>query len=92
MPTAPEIAPTVAPSNVVLEALQVPLRLEGEAGEPQAEGRGLGVDAVRPPDAERLRVSERLVAQGIAVSASSGHDDLARVADLERERGVEDVR
>ena len=74
-----------------LEPLQVAVGLEGEAGEPEAEGGGLGVDAVRAPDAERVRVLERLVAQGVAVSASAGDDDLARVADLERERGVEDV-
>ena len=37
-----------------LEALQVAVGLEREAGQAQAEGGRLGVDAVGPPDAERL--------------------------------------
>ena len=59
MPTAPESLPTAAPSIARAEPAQVAVGLEGEAGQPQAEGRRLGVDAVGAPDAEGVAVLER---------------------------------
>ena len=59
VPTAPEIAPTDAWEKACAKPLRVAVRLEGEAGELDAEGRGLGVHAVRAPDAQRLAVLAR---------------------------------
>ena len=52
-----------------LEPAQVAVRLEGEAGELDAERRGLGVHAVRAPDAERVDVLARAPDQRVAVVA-----------------------
>ena len=51
------------------EALEVAVGLEGEAGEAQAEGRRLGVDAVGAADAERVALLERPLDQRVAVGA-----------------------
>ena len=47
-----------------LEPFQVAVGLECEAGEAEAEGGRLGVDAVRAPDAERVRVLDAPVRPG----------------------------
>ena len=67
MPTAPESLPTAACSNARAQALEVAVGLEGEAGEPQAEGGRLGVDAVGAPDAERLGVLARPGDERVAI-------------------------
>ena len=54
----------------VAKAGEVAVGLEGEAGEPQAEGGRLGVDAVGATDAERLGVLARPRDQRVAVGAS----------------------
>ena len=73
------------------EAVEVAVGLEGEAGEAQAEGGRLGVDAVGAPDAERVAVLQRPLDQRVAVGARAGEDDLAGLAQLQRERRVEHV-
>ena len=70
---------------------EVAVGLEGEAGEAQAEGRRLGVDAVGAADAERVAVLERPLDQRVAVGAGAGQHDLARLAQLQRQRRVEHV-
>ena len=73
------------------EPRQVAVGLEGEARQAQAEGGRLGVDPVGAADAERVALLERAVDQRVAVGAGAGEDDLARLAQLQRQGGVEDV-
>ena len=91
MPTAPESLPKASCSKASREAVEVAVGLEGEAGEAQAEGRRLGVDAVGAADAERVAMLERPLDQRVAVGARAGEDDLARLAQLQRQRRVEHV-
>ena len=91
MPTAPESLPKASCSKASVEAVEVAVGLEGEAGEAQAEGRRLGVDAVGAADAERVAVLQRPLDQGVAVGAGAGQDHLARLAQLQRQRRVEHV-
>ena len=55
MPTAPESLPTEAPRDRVGQPLLVAAALQRVAGELQAEGGGLGVDAVGAAHAEGVR-------------------------------------
>ena len=57
----------------------------------QAEGRRLGVDAVRAADAGRVRCSRARAAQRGERAIAAGEQQVARGADLQRERGVEHV-
>ena len=75
----------------IAEAGEVAVGLEGEAGEAQAEGRRLGVDAVGAADAERVAVLQRPLDQRVAVGAGAGQHDLAGLAQLQRQRRVEHV-
>jgi hypothetical protein len=74
-----------------LEALRVAMSLEGEARELQAEGRRLGVDAVRAPDAERVAVLAGPLEQRGHQLARAREDPLAGRLELEGEPGVHDV-
>ena len=91
VPTAPESLPTAACSNAAAEAAEVAVGLEREAGEPEPERGRLGVDAVRAPDAEGLRVLAGAGDQRVAVGGRALDEDRARLDELQRERGVEDV-
>ena len=91
MPTAPESLPKASCVEGVLEPGDVAVGLEGEAGQAQAEGGRLGVDAVGAADAERVAVLQRPLDQGVAVGARAGDDDLAGLAQLQRQRRVEHV-
>ncbi len=91
MPTAPESLPKASWAKASSRRADVAVGLEGEAGEPQAEGRRLGVDAVGAADAERVAVLQRPLDQGVAVGAGAGDDDLAGPAQLQRQRRVEHV-
>ena len=73
------------------QALDVPVRLEGEAGEAQPEARRLGVDPVRAADADRVPLLERPIDERVAVGDRAGDEDLPGGADLRRQRGVENV-
>ena len=77
MPTAPESLPKRSCSKASVEPGEVAVGLEGEAGEAQAEGRRLGVDAVGAADAERVALLQRPLDQRVAVGAGRGEDDLA---------------
>jgi hypothetical protein len=68
------------------------VRLEGEARELDPEARRLGVDAVRAPDAERVRVLARALGERCDERARAGQDHLTGGAQLQRERRVEHVR
>ena len=91
VPTAPDSAPTDAWAKASCEPLGVALGLEREAGELDAERRRLGLHAVRAPDADGLDVLARALGERRDEPARAGDDDLARRADLQRERGVEHV-
>ena len=74
-----------------LQALGVAMGLEGEARELEPEGRRLGVDAVRAPDADGVGVLARPRRQrGDEVARARHHDRPGRLQ-LERQRRVEDV-
>ena len=73
------------------QALEVAVGLEGKAGEPQPEGRRLGVDAMRAPDAERVGVLARLRDQRVAIGSRAVTEDRPGLDQLQAERGVEDV-
>ncbi len=61
-----------------LEPVDVAIGFEGEAGQPQAEGGRLGVDAVGTADAERVAIVESLSDQGVAVGLRTLDQDLVR--------------
>ncbi len=75
----------------VFEPRQVAVGLKGEAGEAQAEGRRLGVDAVGAADAEGVAVLQRLLDQGVAIGAGACQHHLACFAQLQRQGRVEHV-
>ena len=80
------------PLHGVLQPAQVPVGLEREPGELEAECRGLGVDAVRASHAERVHVLTGAAHQRVAVVARSGHDHEAGLGELQRQGRVEHVR
>ena len=82
MPTAPESLPKASWAKARSSRGDVAVGLEGEAGQPQAEGGRLGVDAVGAADAERVAVLQRPRDQGVAVGARPGDDDLAGLLQL----------
>jgi hypothetical protein len=67
-----------------LQARGVAMRLEGEAGELDAEGRGLGVHAMRAPDGERVRVLARTLDERRHEGAGARDEELADGAQLQR--------
>jgi hypothetical protein len=75
-----------------LEAIGVPVRLEREAGQLDAERRGLGLDAVGAPDHDRLHVLARAARERVHQLVRPAQHDLPRVAQLQGERRVEHVR
>ena len=92
VPTAPESLPTRIASSARASARAVAVELECPARELQPEGRRLGVHAVRAADGERLAVLLGARDDRLERAVEPVEDELARVADLERERGVDDVR
>ena len=74
-----------------LQAAEVAVGLEGEAGQLDPERRRLGVDAVRAPDAQRVDVRPRLVGEGLDEGPGVGEHDLGHGAQLQGQAGVEDV-
>jgi hypothetical protein len=75
-----------------LEPVGVAVRLEREAGELDAERRRLGLDAVRAADHQCVDVLSRALCERLDQLVRAAQDDLARLAELERERRVEHVR
>ena len=65
---------------------------ERPAGELQPEGGRLGVNAVRAPDRDRVAMLLRAGDHRGERPLDPVEHENARIADLERERGVEDVR
>src|SRR6185503_19981668 len=74
-----------------LEAPARAVELEGPAGELEAEGRRLGVDAVRPPDADVVAVTLRLRDDRVLRAFEPRQQELAGRTDLEREPRIDDV-
>ena len=73
------------------DAGAVTLEREGPAGELETERRRLGVDAVRAADRQCLAMLLGARDDGDERAVDPGEDQRAGVADLKRERGVEDV-
>ncbi len=73
------------------DALPVARELERPAGELQAERRRLGVDAVRAADLERLAMLLGARHDRGERGVEPREDERARLADLQRERRVDDV-
>ena len=74
------------------DARAVTLEREGPAGELETEGGGLGVDAVRAADRQGLAMLLGASNDGGEGAIDPREDQRAGIANLERERGVEDVR
>ena len=73
------------------DALAAARQLERPAGELEPEGRRLGVDAVRAADLQRLAVLLGARGDGGEGAVEPGEDQRAGLADLQRERRVDDV-
>ena len=91
VPTAPESLPTRMPSSARATPLPVAVELERPARELQAEGRRLGVHAVRAAHLERRAMLLGARDDGGERAVEALEDERAGLADLERERGVDDV-
>ena len=74
------------------EPFEVPVGLEGEAGQPQSESRRLGVDPVGPPDAERVPEFEGPFDQSISICEGPLDQDLTGRTELDGQGRVEHVR
>src|SRR5437763_7670076 len=68
------------------------MRLESEAGQLHPEGGRLRVDAVRAPHAHRVHVLARAAYEGVAVETSTASEQQPRLAQLQGQSGVQDVR
>ena len=73
------------------EPLAVAVELEPPAEQLEAERRRLGVHAVRATHARRVAVLLGARADGVERAVDAGEQQLARLAQDERERGVDDV-
>ena len=80
------------PSSARATRVAVTLEREGPAGELETERRGLGVDAVGAADRQGLAMLLGAAHDGGERAVDPGQDQRAGIADLQRERGVEDVR
>ena len=65
--------------------------LEGEARQLEAEGRRLGVHAVRAPDADRVAELARPVDEHVGQRCGARRELPPRLSELKREAGVEHV-
>ena len=79
------------PLERAAEPLSGAVELEGPDGELEAEGRRLGVHAVRAADHQRVAVLLRPSEDGVEGALDPGENQPARLADLQSERGVDDV-
>jgi hypothetical protein len=79
------------PLHRPFESPHVAVGLERKAGELHPEGRGLGVHAVRAPDAERVHVLTGPPDERVAIVARPADEDQARLRELEREGRVDHV-
>ena len=83
--------PDAHPVERAAQPLAAAVELERPAGELQPEGRRLGVDAVRAADAERLPVLLGPGDDRCQRPLDALEQERARVAQLQRERRVDDV-
>ena len=90
-PTAPESLPTRMPAIARSTRVTVTVEPERPARELQPEGRGLGVDAVRAPHAQRLSVLLGAADDRPERAVEALEHERARVLHGQRECGVEHV-
>jgi hypothetical protein len=83
--------PDAYPLERATQPLTVARELERPSRELRAEGRGLGMHAVRPPDGHRLAVLVRACDDGVERTVEAREQERACVAHLERECRVEHV-
>ena len=92
MPTAPDSLPTETTVARAPDALDVAADLRVPERQLQAERHRLGVHAVRPADHRRAPMLEGALADRLGQPVEILQDDVARLAHLQRLRGVDDVR
>src|SRR5581483_7222036 len=88
----PRQLPDSAALERPLEPRAVTVELERPAGELPTERRRLRVHAVRAPDADGAAVLLGAASNRLQRTVDAGDDQGAGVAELQRERGIEDVR
>ena len=91
-PTAPESLPTRDAAQGIGEPLAVAVELEPPAEQLEPERRRLGVHPVRATHARRVAVLLGAPADDVERAVDSGEQQLARLAQDEGQRGVDDVR
>ena len=91
VPTAPEMAQVAISRAGCLEPLAVARELGVVPGELEAEGGGLGMDAVAAADAERDLVLEGAALERGEQRVEVGEQDVGGLLELHREAGVEHV-
>ena len=91
MPTVPDSWPTRFDSSARSSRVRSRSSSNAQPGELPAERRRLGVDPVRPADADRVPVLLARGARPRRARARLRRGAAARLADLERERRVDDV-
>ena len=91
MPTAPDTAPTAACAKARSSRCALRCGLEGEAGELDAEGGRLGVDAVGASGAQRVDVLAGFRREDVGEAARVGQDQPRHRLNLEGQAGVEHV-
>ena len=83
--------PDAHPLERAGDALPAPRKLERPAGELEPERRRLGMNAVCAADLERLAMLVGPCDDGGERAVERGKDEVSGPADLQRERGVDDV-
>ena len=91
VPTGPEILPVAISSTRLGEAAPAAIDLERPAGELEPERGRLGVDGVGPAHHQRVRLAPGAGDQRRQEAVAVAEEELAGVAELERERRVDDV-
>ena len=91
VPTAPLILQTATRLTGQAQPVTAARHAEREVGDPVAEGVGLGVDAVGTPDPQRRPVLQAEVAQHADQRVGPLEQQVGRLDELQRQRGVEQV-
>ena len=91
VPTAPEIAQVAMSSRAATSRSRLRVELGIGLGELEAEGRRLGVDAVAAADGRGQLVLERAALEHLEQRVEVVEQQVGRLLQLHRERGVEHV-
>ena len=91
VPTAPEMAPVAIFSRAASQAAAVARHLGVPAGEFEAEGHRLGVDAVRAPHADGVLMLEGAVPDRFEEHVEIGEEFVGGLDHLHRQAGIENI-